>query len=66
MKPLTGVFPSTKDDSTFWLYENYTNALISLGALPLLIPTMPSEMKDNLFELSGAPRVTLILIFLKK
>ena len=51
MRPLIGVFPSTKDDSTVWLYENYTDALVSLGALPVIIPTHGKGEKDTLFEL---------------
>ena len=51
MKPLIGVFPSVKSDGTYWLYENYTNALLTFGALPLVIPTVPKSNSDALFEL---------------
>lgn len=51
MRSVIGVFPSTKDDSTIWLYENYTDALVDLGAIPLVIPMIPIESKDVLFDL---------------
>lgn len=51
MKPTIGVFPSIKDDGTFWLYESYTDAVIDAGATPLVIPPVTEENKDTLYAL---------------
>ena len=51
MKPTIGVFPSIKDDGTFWLYENYTDALTSLGGSPLVIPPFSKENANTLYAL---------------
>ena len=51
MKPIIGVFPSIKDDGTFWLYENYTNPIIKFGGVPLVIPTVTEESRDTLYSL---------------
>ena len=53
MKPIIGVFPSIKEDGTFWLYESYTNAMIDSGATPLVIPPITEENKDTLYALMG-------------
>ncbi len=51
MKPVIGVLPSVGDDGKYWLYENYTDALTTLGATPLVVPTVPKSNSDTLFAL---------------
>lgn len=51
MSVTIGVFPSIKDDGTCWLYDSYTDAIISVGASPLVIPHIPKSSADSLFAL---------------
>ena len=46
-----GVFPSVKNDGTFWLYEAYTDAIIAAGALPLVIPSVSKDNASALYAL---------------
>lgn len=51
MKPTIGVFPSIKNDGTFWLYESYTDAIVTSGALPLVLPPITEADADTLYAL---------------
>ena len=51
MKPIIGVFPSIKNDGTFWLYESYTDAIIAAGGTPLVIPPITETDADTLYAL---------------
>ena len=51
MKPVIGVFPSIKNDGTFWLYESYTDAVTSFGGTPLVIPIFSEQNTDSLHSL---------------
>ena len=51
MKPTIGVFPSIKNDGTFWLYDSYTDAITENGATPLVIPPFTEANADALYAL---------------
>ena len=51
MKPTIGVFPSIKNDGTFWLYDSYTDAITENGATPLVILPFTEANADALYAL---------------
>ena len=51
MKTTIGIFPSIRKDGTFALYERYTDAIIAIGALPIVIPHVTEADADTLYAL---------------